>query len=223
MTPDSGFRTPDFKTGGFMHDPKAHLDRNETLRSIRDRRSIRTFLEKEISEDDLLAILHAAHQAPSAHNQQSWRFIVMKDKSKSDLASMVTERSANFPKASAVLLRMAARSIINAPVVVAIINTGELIKRGTELFKIDKDKAHDFFRIMEIQSSAAAVQNMLLAATSLGLGTVWLGVLALMQKDVLAFLDEPEGEFMAIIPIGYPAKPGIQPSKHGLDMVIKNL
>lgn len=206
-----------------MQDPKTHLDKNETLRVIRDRRSIRTFLDTQVSGDDLLTILHAAHQAPSAHNQQSWRFVVLKDKAKGDLAAMVTERSVNFPKPSAALLRMASRSIINAPVVVAVINTGELIERGTELFKIDKEKAHDFFRIMEIQSSAAAVQNMLLAATSLGLGTVWLGVLALMQKDVLDFLGAPGGEFMAIIPIGYPAKPGVQPAKHGLDMVVKYL
>ena len=206
-----------------MQDPKTHLDRNETLRSIRDRRSIRAFSDALVSEADLLTILHAAHQAPSAHNQQSWRFIVLKDKAKNDLAAMVTERSVNFPKPSAALLRMASRSIINAPVVVAVLNTGELIDRGTELFKIDKEAAHDFFRIMEIQSSAAAVQNMLLAATSLGLGTVWLGVLALMQKNVLGFLGAPAGEFMAIIPIGYPAKPGVQPSKHGLDMVVKYL
>ncbi len=206
-----------------MQDPKTHLDRNETLRSIRDRRSIRTFSDSGVSDNDLLTILHAAHQAPSAHNQQSWKFIVLKDKAKSDLAAMVNERSVNFPKASSVLLRMASRSIINAPVVVAVMNTGELIARGTELFKIDKEAAHDFFRIMEVQSSAAAVQNMLLAATSLGLGTVWLGVLALMQKDLLTFLGQPEGEFMAIIPIGYAAKPGVQPSKHGLDMVVKYL
>ncbi len=206
-----------------MQDSGIHLDRNDTLRSIRDRRSIRTFSDAQVSEDDLLTILHAAHQAPSAHNQQSWKFIVLKDKAKSDLAAMVNERSVGFPKTSAVLLRMASRSIINAPVVVAVMNTGELIARGTELFKIDKEAAHDFFRIMEVQSSAAAVQNMLLAATSLGLGTVWLGVLALMQKDLLGFLGQPEGEFMAIIPIGYPVKPGVQPSKHGLDMVVKYL
>ncbi|MBN2754678.1 MAG: nitroreductase family protein [Candidatus Goldbacteria bacterium] len=206
-----------------MQNSNQYLDRNETIRSIRDRRSIRTFLDKNISDDDLLTILHAGHQAPSAHNQQSWKFIVLKDKAKNDLAAMVAERSSNFPKPSAVLLRMASRSIINAPVVVGVMNTGELIRRGTELFKIDKETAHDFFRIMEVQSSAASVQNMLIAATSLGLGTVWLGVLALMQKDVLGFLGEPEGEFVAIIPIGYPAKPGVQPSKHELDMVVKYL
>ena len=72
---------------------------------------------------------------------------------------------------------MAARSIAGAPAVIAIANTGDLIRHGTQLFKVEKEMAHDFFRTMEIQSSAAAVQNLLLAATSLGLATVWLGIL----------------------------------------------
>jgi nitroreductase len=206
-----------------MADSGTHLSGNEVLRIIRDRRSIRTFSDQPVSDEDLRTILHAANQAPSAHNQQSWRFIVLKGRAKSDLAAMVNERSAGFPKPSEALLRMASRSIIGAPVVVAVVNTGELIRRGTELFKVEREKAHDFFRIMEVQSSAAAVENMLLAATSLGLGSVWLGVLALIQKEVLGFLGEPSGEFVAIVPLGYPAKPGVKPSKRELDVVVKYL
>ena len=76
---------------------------------------------------------------------------------------------------------MAAKSIISAPIVIAVTNTGDLIRHGTKLFQVEKETAHDFFRTMEIQSSAAAVENILLAATSLGLGSVWLGVLYLMK------------------------------------------
>ena len=52
---------------------------------------------------------------------------------------------------------MAARSIVSAPVVVGVANTGELIRHGADLFKVDREAARDFFRTMEIQSSAAAV------------------------------------------------------------------
>jgi nitroreductase len=138
------------------------------------------FSDDAVSDEDLKTILHAANQAPSAHNQQSWRFIVLRGERKGELVSLVTSKAANFPKPSSVLLRMASRSIAGAPVVIAVANSGELITRGTELFKVDKSIAHDFFRIMEIQSSAAAVQNLLIAATSLGLATVWLGVLVLI-------------------------------------------
>jgi nitroreductase len=192
-------------------------DGNETLTTIGARRSVRTYTKDEVTDGQVRVLLQAANQAPSAHNQQAWRFIVLREGKKADLAQLVTTKSADFPKPAAALLRMGAKSILSAPVVIAVANTGDLIRHGTELFKVEKDMAHDFFRTMEIQSSAAAVQNILLAATSLGLGTVWLGILYLIKDDVLRFLGEPEGEFMAVIPVGLPAKVGSGPQKHLLD------
>jgi len=197
--------------------------KNETLLSIKNRRSVRMFIDKPVSDNELKTILHAANQAPSAHNQQSWRFIVLKGEKKNELVNLISDKSDNFPRPSSTLLRMASRSIASAPVVIAVVNTSELIARGTELFKVDKNIAHDFFRIMEIQSSAAAVQNLLLAATSIGLATVWLGVLVLIKNDVLRLLGEPEGEFMAVIPVGHPAKSSPGPLKQPLDVIVKYL
>ncbi|MDD5255320.1 MAG: nitroreductase family protein, partial [Candidatus Omnitrophica bacterium] len=65
--------------------------------------------------------------------------------------------------------------------------------------------------------------NLLIAATSLGLAAVWLGVLVLIKKEVLRFIGEPEGEFMAVIPLGYAARTGSGPSKRPLDVVVKYL
>jgi nitroreductase len=196
---------------------------NDTLGTIRARRSVRTFTGEEVTDDQVKVLLHAANLAPSAHNQQAWRFIVLRGSKKSELAQLVTARSAALPKPAAALLRMGAKSILSAPVVIAVANTGDLIRHGTDLFKVEKEMAHDFFRTMEIQSSAAAVQNILLAAASLGLGTVWLGILYLIKDEVLRFLGEPEGEFMAVVPVGHPAKVGSGPKKHPLEMKVKLL
>lgn len=196
---------------------------NETLHSIHRRHSVRLFTDQDVREEDLNAILDAANRAPSAHNQQSWRFIVLRGAKKQELAELVNARSGDFPRPSSILLRMGARSIVSAPVVVAVANTGELIRHGSELFKVDREAAQDFFRTMEIQSSAAAVENLLLAATSLGIGSVWLGILFLMKKDVLNFLDEPAGEFMAVVPLGYPAKTTEGPKKRPLEALIRYL
>jgi len=208
-----------------MDEPKKYLSKNETLLSIRNRHSIRMFTDKPISDDDLNTILRAANQAPSAHNQQSWRFVILRGEKKNDLAHFVSSKADNFPRPSSTLLRMASRSIISAPVLIAVANSGELINRGTELFKVDKESALDFFRIMEIQSSAAAVQNLLIAATSLGLSTVWLGILVLIKNEVLRFIGEPEGEFMAVVPVGYAAKTiaGGGPDKKPLNTVVRDL
>jgi nitroreductase len=197
--------------------------KNNTLVSIKNRRSVRIFLDKPVKANDLETILNAANQAPSAHNQQSWRFIVLKGKKKNELANLINEKAANFTKPSTTLLRLASRSIASAPVVFAVANSGQLISRGTELFKVDKNTGKDFFRIMEIQSSAAAVENLLIAATSLGLATVWLGVLILIKNDILRFLGEPEGEFMAVVPVGYAAKLSLGPKKQPLEVVVRYL
>ena len=193
---------------------------NSTLQHIEQRRSIRSFTDQPVCDDDLMTILRAANQAPSAHNQQSWRFLVIRGERKKALASLVNARAGDFPKAASVLLRMAARSINAAPVVVVVANTGALIQHGTELFQIENQQAREFFQTMEIQSSAAAIQNLLVAATSLGLATVWLGVLFLMKDEVLRFMGEQGGEFMAVIPVGYAGKVGKAPKKIACEMMI---
>jgi nitroreductase len=197
--------------------------RNDTLRTIKARRSVRTFTKDDVTDEEIGVLLHAANQAPSAHNRQSWRFIILRGGKKLELAQMVTAHATAFPQPASTLLRMGAKSIISAPVVIAVANTGELIRHGTDLFTVKKEMAHDFFRTMEIQSSAAAVENILLAAASLGLGTVWLGILYLIKDDVLRFLGEPEGEFMAVVPVGRPVKTGGGPQKQPLEAKVRSL
>lgn len=197
---------------------------NETLRTIKERRSIRSFAKEDISDEQINILLRAANEAPSAHNQQSWRFIVLRGQKKQGLAELVAHGALQFPKPAQALLRMSARSIASAPVVIAVANTGDLIGHGTELFKVEKKMAHDFFRTMEIQSSAAAVENLLLAATSLGLAAVWLGIMFLMKDEVLQYLGEPIGEFMAVVPVGYPCREsGSGPKKQPIEMKVRHL
>ena len=196
---------------------------NETLTTIHARHSIRQFAPEALPEDLVMTLLDAANQAPSAHNRQSWKFVILEGDARTELAERVAAVSKTFEKPASSLLRMAARSIASAPVTIAVVNTGDLIGHGTELFQVEKDQAFDFFRTMEIQSSAAAVENLLLAATSLGLGAVWLGILYLIKDQILDFLQEPRGEFMAVIPVGRPLRPTQGPNKKPLENVIKKI
>lgn len=196
---------------------------NETIQTIHKRRSVRMFLDREVPEEMIHTILKAANAAPSAHNQQSWRFILVTGKKKEELIHLVTSKAGEFPRPASVLLRMAARTIASAPLVIAVANTGELIRHGEKLFQIRREAANDFFRTMEIQSSAAAVQNLLLSSTSLGLATVWLGILFLIKNEVLDLLGEPQGEFMAVVPVGFAARESAGPKKRTIDMIVKRV
>lgn len=196
---------------------------SETLNIIAKRHSTRLFLDKPVSDSDLDKMLSSANQAPSAHNQQSWKFMIIKNRKKTELAELISVRSHDFPRASAALLRMASRSILSAPVVIAVANSGELIEHGSKLFQLEDPRVKDFFRTMEIQSSSAAVENLLIAATALGIATVWLGIMFLIKDEVLEFLGQPKGEFMAVICAGYPEKESSSPKKRPVDMLVKRL
>lgn len=196
---------------------------NEALATIARRRSVRAFDGRPVAPGLVDALIEAANQAPSAHNSQSWRFLVLGPEKKRELAALVSTRSLEFPRPTNVLLRMAARTIVSAPVVIAVANTGELMRHGAALFPIAGEQNRDFFRTMEIQGSAAAVQNLLLAATALGLGAVWLGILYLMKGEVLELLGEPQGEFMAVIPVGYGSAPAKGPKKLAADQIARYL
>jgi len=204
-----------------MRPVEAQSFKNETLQTIQSRHSIRAFTDRPVAEEDILTLLQAANTAPSAHNQQAWRFIVIRGEKKRQLVELINDKLPKFPRAASVLLRMAARSIAGAPAVIAVANTGDLIEHGTRLFQVAPEMGHDFFRTMEIQSSAAAVQNLLLAATSLGLATVWLGILYLIKDDIRPLLGEPKGEFMAVIPVGYAAHGSKGPAKRPLEAIVK--
>jgi nitroreductase len=196
---------------------------NETLRTIHARHSVRAFLETPVPDEAIAEILKAANVAPSAHNQQSWRFIIVQGEKKRELVELINGRAGDFPRSASILLRMASRSIAGAPVVIAIANTGELIEHGKTLFGLESHLSHDFFRTMEIQSSAAAVENLLLAATALGLATVWLGILFLLKDEVRELLGEPQGEFMAVVPLGYAARNHKGPVKRPLEITVRTL
>lgn len=194
-------------------------DSNHTILTITRRRSTRLFNDKNVSKKDILTVLQAANQAPSAHNRQPWHFFVVSETLKNELSSLANTLAVEFPKPYSTLLRLASRSVTSAPVVVIVTNTGDLVQHGSELFKVDGYHA-DFFRTMEVQSSAAAVQNLLLAATSLGLSCVWLGIFCLIKDEVLSFLKVRDGEFMAIVPLGYSARQNAAPRKKTLDATV---
>ncbi len=195
----------------------------EFLELARKRRSIRIFQqEKDVPDEYIKKILEAGNLAPSAHNKQSWKFVVIKGNKKNELSKLINELSELFPKKSRLLLRMGAKSIFTAPCVIAVFSTGELVLEAPEFGEGLKKEIESFFQEMEIQSASAAVQNMLLQATELGLGTVWLGIVVLIARQIECFLNM-EGKLLAMFPVGYPSKDYTPPKKKPLSEVVIEL
>ncbi len=188
--------------------------------AIKERRSIRKYSSRPVSTEILSEILEAAQWAPSAHNAQPWRFIVLiDDSSKRELAEamaaalvadlrgdgVAAETRASIGKASV-------DRFTRAPVlVVACLTMNDMVQFG------DK-RRQEGERGLAVQSLGAAVQNMLLAAHSNGLGACWFCAPAFCKEAVRKALKIPEEvEPQALIALGYPAEKPSAPRRKRLD------
>ena len=159
----------------------------EVLEAIKTRRSIRKYTTDPVDDQTLATVLEAARWAPSWANTQCWRFVVVRDSAtKSKLADTLNETNP------------ARDAIRNAPLVIAA--CAELGKTGHKDGEIVTDKG-DWFMF----DVALAMQNLVLAAHSLGLGTVYVG--RFDAKEAAKILAVPEGYCaVAMTPLGYPAE-----------------
>jgi coenzyme F420-0:L-glutamate ligase/coenzyme F420-1:gamma-L-glutamate ligase len=186
---------------------------------IKRRRSIRKFSPRQIDVAVVREVLEAAQWAPSAHNAQPCRFIVLIDDAlKRDLAeAMAAAWRADMTKdglAVEVRENTAQDSVerfARAPVlVVACLTMKDMDKYADELRqRCERDLA--------VQSLGAAVQNMLLVAHSKGLGACWFSAPSFCKETVRKVLKMPKDvEPQALIALGYPAEKPRAPSRKPL-------
>jgi len=165
----------------------------ELLDAINARRSIRRFKSTPVEDEKVELVLEAARRAPSWANTQCWRFVVVRDaEMRNRLADTAFGVGGGHPN-------MATEAMRVAPV--AIVACAELGKAGCsheEPREPVTDKG-DWFMF----DTALAMQNMVLAAHALGLGTVYVG--AFDSVEVERILGVPEGyKVVSMTPLGYP-------------------
>lgn len=124
---------------------------NETISTIQNRRSTRRFKPDLIGRKELDAIIDAGLHAPSTMNQQSWDFTVLRSKDKIDALNDASKKAMEEKGYGT----GASQIFYNAPVVVIV--------------SFQKDA------MFPTADCSAAIQNMLLAAHSLGIGSCWIG------------------------------------------------
>ncbi|MBA7634185.1 5,6-dimethylbenzimidazole synthase [subsurface metagenome] len=166
----------------------------EAIEAIKTRRSIRRFKATPVEDKIIELVLDAARWAPSWKNSQCWRFIVVKDIGiKNKLAdTLIAGSTVGTTNPSDGAVR-------NAPVV--IVACAELGKSGYSGGKLATDKG-EWWYMFDV---ALATENLMLAAHSLGLGTVAAGLFD--AKRAADILEVPQGFCVVLmLPLGYPAK-----------------
>ena len=170
-----------------------------TLEAIAARRSIRKFRPDPISDEALEAILTAAVQSPSGKNRQPWRFVVVKEDKRGEMMRVMRE---GMTKARAEGRDLGssegtARVMEQAPVTVFVFNS-EGMHPG------EPHTTEQIFRsAVNVQSIGAAIQNMLLAAQDLGLGSLWICDVFYAYEELCNWLGE-ECQMVAAVSLGHP-------------------
>ncbi|WP_425058250.1 FMN reductase [NAD(P)H] [Sporomusa carbonis] len=150
---------------------------NNVIQTIKNRRSIRTYQEEQIKEAELQAILEAGIYAPTGHNDQPWHFTVIRNK---EFINHMSEKTKEVMKTSpigwVVKIANSDRHIFyNAPTVIVVSGRKNAYSPLTDC--------------------SAAIQNMLVAAESMNIGSVWIGLidhLFTLEDEVKKF-ELPEG------------------------------
>jgi F420 biosynthesis protein FbiB-like protein len=187
-----------------------------TLDTIAARRSIRRFKPDPIPDEALQAILTAAIQAPSGKNRQPWKFIVVNEDKRAEMMRVMREGMA---KAEAQDRDMGssegtARIMDQAPVTVFIFNPDG--KHPSE----EHSTEETFWDVVNIQSIGASIQNMLLAALDLGIGSLWICDVFYAYKELCDWLGE-DCQMIAAVSFGYPDEDPEARNRKPVDEVTK--
>lgn len=184
--------------------------RKDFLEFIKSRRSIRKLEPRPIPKEEIEEILEVAITAPSAHNAQPWRFVVITNNEvKLLLAESMSqawrkdllEDSVQGVKIEE-LVRKSIKRIMSASLVVVVCCSMK------DMHNYPDENRQRIERIMAIQSVSAAIENLLLAAQAKGLGACWLCAPLFCAHEVRKALDIPvEVTPLALIEMGQPSAP----------------
>jgi len=200
-----------------------------TMKVIQDRRSIREWTDEPVSEEDLQMILESGRLAPSGENAQPWRFIVVRDaETRRKMGALAGGGSGRRFTAEFVTQQMQARF--------ASLQDEEKKKAAFE--KLTSGQVSAFLANAPLNivgcgkkdvwdtpyDTSAAIENMLLMITALGLGACWVIAPCIDIRDeerTKALLDIPAGfKAISIISIGRPTRPHRPRPRIALDQLV---
>ena len=176
------------------------------ISAIYDRRSIRKFIDRPLSQKDIADIIESGIKAPSSKNRQPWKYIVVQGNAKEEMLEVFRQGMEREENDSALLpqskqyiaaAKYTAEVMEEAPVIVFAVNS--LGKNLLEQLTLEERVSE----ICNIQSISASIQNMLLAATEKGIGSLWICDIYFAYPELCKWLGSYV-QLIAAISFGYP-------------------
>ncbi len=177
------------------------------LNLIKKRTSIRKYALKAVPINILEQIVCAGIWGPSllAPGFQPWKFLVITKRPYIDrIASILLNKTKTIGAAGNAILKTSAATVKNARSLIVVFNERSLSKK---LKRFDS-KFIRLAKTAEIAAISASIQNMILTAESLGIGSCWLDAPIFCEKEIIDLVHVKNLKLFAILAIGYPAQIG---------------
>ena len=176
------------------------LNSQQILELIKTRRTIRKYRDEKVPRGVIENIIEAARWAPSAHNLQPWKFVIIDNKDKIEkIAELLDKKAAELFSGFNIVMRDTAKNLRKARLILLIYADKTISKRFSKL----GPPYSEIGNIYEIQSVTTAIQNMQLYSHSVGFGMAWYGMALFCEKEINELLGQ-DVRLMAIMSLGYP-------------------
>ena len=169
------------------------LPLNDTIKAILTRRSVRKFTERKIDKEILRTIVKAGYYAPSGHNMQTWKFTVITNENELKELKKAAKEAADSNKVNFYGW-----------------------ENPSAIILVSNDKRNPY----GCQDASCASENIMVAAWSFGIGSVWLNPLMTLRdkepvKSLLDRYDIPENHIVwSAVAMGYPITEGMKLKKN---------
>ena len=187
----------------------------ETTAAIDERRSIRRFSSQPVPDGVLSELLKAAVKAPSGGNRQPWHFVAATGDLKRSVVRAMEAQAARVAHLGmrAEGFQSSIRALDEAAVVILVFNAEfpPVPGGGSPLY--------EYQRLIGIQSIGAAIENLILRACDLGLGSLWAGWV-LIAADEISRSAGRSDELVAAVAVGYAAESPAARPRRTLDEVV---
>lgn len=164
---------------------------------VKQRKSIRSYTDQDVSQEQIMALLKLGHKAPTAGNIQPWEFVIVREEANRRAVTDTTFRGNNFDG------DLHQEWMMQAPVMIVVCANRD------RAYARYKEKALKTLIYLDV---SACVENILLGAVDLGLASCYIS--GFKEDKLRAVLNLPDShEAVAVLPIGYANEAGVERPK----------
>ena len=188
----------------------------ELKECINIRHSSRSYKKLKVKKSDLLDIVECARLAPSAANRQNWYFIVLQNDAKNKIASLMEDYLKKINK----IIKSKEHATLEYNPSESVIESIKVIKQVSTLILVFRKKDDTWFE-GDYLSIGCAVEHMVLRATDLGLGSLWLRDVIYLRTEITKLFNLNNMELVTGLAIGYSSADSYRAKKKNIEEIMR--